>query len=136
MSSCELAGKTESGAESPSGLDADARFFVDCYHADGSLLSEQKGWSLTLALECTDVEEALWVRFTDGAVVEVRSFPSSAAVPVSDLTIRAERSILSDILRLRRLPSEPYLFGDLLVSGPEPDYLRLDYIVSALGGRA
>lgn len=108
--------------------------FIARYHENQALVREQKGWHLTLALECTDSDEAVWLRIADGLAVELRELQATGAPPQSDVVVRAERAILRDILALRRLPSEPYLFGELLVRGPEPDFLRLDYIVSALGG--
>lgn len=108
--------------------------FITRYHENQALVRDQKGWDLTLLLECTDSGEAVWLRISDGIAVEVRELTAADPPLRSDVVVRAERSILSDILALRRLPSEPYLFGELLVRGPEPDFLRLDYIVSALGG--
>jgi hypothetical protein len=113
---------------------SDATSFVRRYHACEALVHEQKGWDLTIALIATDTGEAALLRVCDGQVVELRPLqtPDGSASPC-DIVVSAEREILGDILQLRRLPNEPYLFGELTVRGPEPDFLRLDYIVSSLG---
>jgi hypothetical protein len=116
------------------GLHAEAAAFVARYHANSALLADQNGWDVSIALQATDTGEAVWLRVADGVVVEIRAIVSPSSVPAADIVVSAERSMLSDILGLRRLPSEPYLFGELLVRGPEPDFLRIDYIVSALSG--
>jgi hypothetical protein len=57
-----------------------------------------------------------------------------AAGPAT-LEISGELRTLCDVLELRRDPNEPYLFGELVVRGPEADFLRLDYIASKLCAR-
>jgi hypothetical protein len=51
------------------------------------------------------------------------------------LEISGDQQTLCDVLELRRDPNEPYLFGELVVRGPEADFLRLDYIASRLCAR-
>lgn len=109
----------------------DALSFVAKYHQSAALLQDNRGWSLSIALIATDSQEAVWLRVDDGRAVEVK--PLCAP---SDIVVRAELEVLRDILRLERLPNEPYLFGELTVQGPEPDFLRLDYILTSLAGAA
>jgi hypothetical protein len=103
-----------------------ARCFVDAYHARGPLVAEQAGWRCVIALEATD-GEAVTVRVEDGRISSV-----VAAAEPADVVITADADTLEDVLALRRSPNEPYLFGELTVSGPEADFLRLDYIATRL----
>lgn len=113
-------------------LDA-AVSFAELYHASDALLRDNRGWSLTIALLATDSQDAVWLRVDDGHLVEVKPIPSDTPAVI---VVRAECAVLRDILRLERLPNEPYLFGELVVEGPEPDFLRLDYILTSLAGAA
>ncbi len=49
-----------------------------------------------------------------------------------DLVITSEKSVLLDILELRRDPNEPYMFGELTIQGPEDHFMRLDYVMTVL----
>lgn len=111
-------------------LDA-AVSFAELYHRSEALLRDNRGWSLTIALLATDSQDAVWLRVDDGQIAEVKPVHAPA-----DIVVRAECRVLRDILRLERLPNEPYLFGELVVEGPEPDFLRLDYILTSLAGAA
>ncbi len=117
----------------PGRLEQDAASFVARYHARPALVEEQKGWSLDIALCATDTAETVVLRVLHGRVVEVATSEAPAAVPPCRIVVSAAQHVLSDVLQLRRLANEPYLFGELLVKGPEPDFLRLDYIVTSLG---
>jgi len=101
--------------------------FVRAYQAQPRLVAEQRGWSPVIALEATDTGARVAVTLADGQV----SGPDDVGVPAT-LEIRGEQQILCDVLELRRDPNEPYLFGELVVRGPEADFLRLDYIASRL----
>lgn len=101
--------------------------FRDAYHARPDLVAEQADWSRTIALVATDTGESVAVRITEGRIVECR-----ADSIVGDVVITAEAQTLCDILDLRQGPNEPYLFGDLIVCGPETDFLRLDYLTARL----
>ena len=124
-------------------LYSDAMDFVTRYNACTSLVDEQSGWDLILALCATDTGENVFLQVANGKVVEMKTerppcFPVSAdeTSPLpGQVIICAEARLLDDILHLRQPPNEPYLFGDLIVKGAEPDFLRLDYIVMSLGAR-
>jgi hypothetical protein len=102
--------------------------FLRAYQARPALVDEQRGWSPVIALQATDADARASVTLNDGRVA------SGAAGPVT-LEITGALQILCDILELRRDPNEPYLFGELVVRGPEADFLRLDYIASQLCAR-
>lgn len=110
-----------------------ASAFVASYHAHPTLASQQQDWSLRIALCAADTAESVTFQVEQGRVTAVHSAPASIIPPV-DATIvaTADVAVLCDILYLRKSPNEPYLFGDLIVSGPEADFLRLDYIVTTL----
>jgi putative sterol carrier protein len=103
-----------------------ARRFVDVYHARPALVAEQAGWRCVITLRATE-GETVTVRVDDGRVTAVTGQPAAA-----DLEIAADAATLADVLELRRNPTEPYLFGELTVRGPEPDFVRLDYIATRL----
>jgi putative sterol carrier protein len=107
-------------------LAAAAEHFVAAYHARAPLVAEQAGWRCVIGLR-TREGHAVTVCIDDGHVIGV-----SAEAARADLVISAEADTLEDILRLRRSPSEPYLFGELTVQGHERDFLRLDYIATRL----
>lgn len=117
---------------------SDAAAFVDRYHRHPTLLRDGQGWSLCVALRPTDSPDALWLRLHDGRIVDLRAASANPTDPkyAADVTVHAPHSILRDILRLRTLPNEPYLFGDLWVDGPQADFLRLDYVVTTLATSA
>lgn len=103
-----------------------AACFVETYHAHRALVEEQRGWSLTVVLAARDTGEAVALRIVDGRVVGMREEREGTIV------ITADAATLRDILELARGPSEPYLFGELTVRGPEADFVRLDYIATVL----
>jgi len=103
--------------------------FLRAYQAQPTLIAEQTGWSPVIALAATDADARAAVTLTDGRVAAV-----GAAGPVT-LEISGELQTLCDILELRRDPNEPYLFGEVVVRGPEADFLRLDYIARKLCAR-
>jgi hypothetical protein len=113
----------------------DAAAFVRRYHACEKLVREQADWSLVITLFAEDSGEAVRLHVASGRVVAIRAEEPGAAASgaLPRILVRADAATLSDILRLRKLPNEPYLFGELTVQGPEPDFLRLDYVVSSLG---
>jgi hypothetical protein len=111
----------------------DAAAFVARYHARTALVDEQSGWNLSITLCATDTAETVVLRILDGRVVEVATPAAPTAASACRIVVSAAQEVLSDVLQLRRLANEPYLYGELLVQGPEPDFLRLDYIVSTLG---
>jgi hypothetical protein len=99
--------------------------FLRAYQARPELVAEQRGWSPVIALEATDTGARAAVALADGRVAG-----KSDAAPT--LEISGDLQTLCDVLELRRDPNEPYLFGELVVRGPEADFLRLDYIASRL----
>jgi hypothetical protein len=103
-----------------------ARTFCEAYQARAGLADGFAGWTKTIALVATDSGAAVAVRIRDGRIVEC------VAGDGGDVVITADEQTLRDILELKRGPNEPYLFGELLVRGPEEDFLRLDYIASVL----
>ena len=102
--------------------------FLRAYQADAQLVAEQRGWSPVIALQATDTGARAAVALADGRVV------TTDAGTTATLEISGDQQILCDVLELRRDPNEPYLFGELVVRGPEADFLRLDYIASRLCG--
>ena len=115
------------------GLAQAAAAFVTSYHAHPTLASQQQDWSLSIALRASDTAESVTFQVEHGRVTAVHN-ATGTGVPIVDATIlaTADAAVLCDILYLRKSPNEPYLFGELIVSGPEPDFLRLDYIVTTL----
>ena len=116
-----------------SGLAQAAAAFVASYHAHPTLASEQQDWNLSIALCAADTAESVQFQVEHGRVTTVHN-ATAITTPPLDATIvaTADAAVLCDILHLRKSPNEPYLFGELIVSGPEPDFLRLDYIVTTL----
>lgn len=101
--------------------------FVEIYHADGALVSEQRDWSCSIVLTADDRDDRVGVRVERGRVVAV-----GAPDAQPDLIVTAPGEVLIDILALRRDPSEPYMFGELTVQGEERHFTRLDYVVTKL----
>lgn len=101
--------------------------FRDAYHARADLVAEQADWSRTIALVASDTGEAIAVRIAHGRIIECLESSRTG-----DVVITAAAKTLCDILELRQGPNEPYLFGDLIVRGPEADFLRLDYLATRL----
>lgn len=101
--------------------------FLRAYQADAKLVAEQRGWSPVIALQATDTGARAAVVLVDGRVVGTEADASAATLEIS-----GDQQTLCDVLELRRDPNEPYLFGELVVRGPEADFLRLDYIASRL----
>ena len=107
-------------------LDQAVTVFLDAYRARPALVAQQAGWSPTIALRATDTGASARVRFADG-----RPQPDADAGPPT-LVVSSDQRTLEEVLRLRLGPNEPYLFGELTVQGPEADFVRLDYIATAL----
>lgn len=126
-----------------------AQWLRDRYHGHPHLPDEQRGWNLRLTVQPSDAGSAVLLDIRDGHLVEILTV--SQDLPMQDVSpparspgdvrspqpgphvhIQGPLALLCDVLRLRQPPSEPYLFGELLVLGPEPEFLRLDYIVSTL----
>ena len=104
------------------------------YHQRESLVRDQAGWNQSVTLIATDQEEGVLISILGGCVVEIRQLSAAMiASPTAGVVVLGVRALLSEILRLQRQPSESYLFGELIIQGREPDFLRLDYIVSTLG---
>jgi len=103
--------------------------FLRAYEAQPALVAEQRGWSPVISLVATDAEARVSVALADGHVTHLGFGHASDAVT---LEITGALETLCDVLELRRDPNEPYLFGELVVRGPEADFLRLDYIASRL----
>lgn len=112
------------------------------YHAQPQLVRDQQGWSRAIALCADDCDDAVCLQIDDGHVAAISnpalrdSARSAASSAPPDVVIRGSQALLQRILRLQQLPSEPYLFGEIIVEGPEPDFLRLDYIVTTLAQRS
>jgi hypothetical protein len=102
--------------------------FLRAYQARPALVAEQRGWSPVIVLQATDADARAAVALADGQV-------TVAGDQTPTLEISGELRTLCDILELRRDPNEPYLFGELVVRGPEADFLRLDYLASKLCAR-
>lgn len=100
--------------------------FRDAYHARADLLAEHSSWTVSIALVAADTGEAVAVRICAGRIVDCLHGAAGDVVIMSDATT------LREILELRRGPNEPYLFGELVVRGPEADFLRLDYLTTRL----
>jgi hypothetical protein len=100
--------------------------FLRAYEGQPALVAEQRGWSPVIALAALDTGARAAVALTDGRVAGV-----GVTTPPT-LEISGDQQVLCEVLELRRDPNEPYLFGELLVRGPEADFLRLDYIASRL----
>ncbi len=112
----------------------DAEYFVQRYHQRESLVRDQEGWTQSVTLIATDQEEGVLISIVGGRVEEIRQLSAAMiASPTAGVVVLGERALLSEILRLQRQPSESYLFGELIIHGREPEFLRLDYIVSTLG---
>lgn len=104
-----------------------ANRFRDAYHARADLVAEQADWSRTIALVASDTGESVAVRIAQGRIVECVDQSDAG-----DVVITADARTLCDILDLRQGPNEPYLFGELVVRGPEADFIRLDYLTTRL----
>lgn len=106
------------------------------YHAQPQLVADQRGWSRAISLCADDSADAVRLEITDGWVTSIEAATASGeSASPPHVVIRGPQALLQRILRLRQPPSEPYLFGELTVEGPEPDFLRLDYIVTSLALR-
>lgn len=102
--------------------------FRDAYHARVDLVAGLSRWTKRIALVASDSGESVAVVIRDGIITECVDDSASG-----DVVITADAQTLRDVLDLKRGPNEPYLFGDLVVRGPEEDFLRLDYITTVLG---
>jgi hypothetical protein len=107
-------------------LEQALRFFVRAYEGQPALIAEQRGWSPVIAVQAIDADARAAVTLSDGKVAAI----GGGEAPT--LEISGELQTLCDVLELRRDPNEPYLFGEVVVRGPEADFLRLDYIASKL----
>jgi putative sterol carrier protein len=101
--------------------------FLAIYHATEDLVTEQADWQCAIQLLATDTQEMLTLHLVNGRVVEI-----GHDLDPADLLVKAEATILLDILEFRRDPNEPYLFGELTIQGAEAHFLRLDYVVTQL----
>jgi hypothetical protein len=125
-------------APCPSDLLSAAAWLRARYHRHAALVDDGRGWSLRIALLPSDHAEGVTLEVREGRIHDIapyragRDGDSELTAPAGDVVIRGCQSLLVDILRLRQSPSEPYLFGELGVDGPEADFLRLDYIVATL----
>ena len=107
-------------------LDAAVAVFLDADRARLEPVPQHAGWSPTIARRAADTGASTCVRFTDG-----RPHPDGESGPPT-LVVTSDQRTLEEVLRLRLGPNEPYLFGELTVQGPEADFVRLDYIATAL----
>ena len=107
-------------------LDEALAVFLDAYRARPALVTQQAGWSPTIALCATDTGASARVRFADGW-----PHPDAGGGPPT-LVISSDQRTLEEVLRHRLGPNEPYLFGELTVQGPEADFVRLDSIATEL----
>ena len=107
-------------------LSAALASFVRAYEARPDLVAEQRDWSPIIALAATDAPARATVALHHGRVA-----PTADAAEAT-LEISGPLATLCDVLELRRDPNEPYLFGELVVRGPEADFVRLDYLASRL----
>jgi putative sterol carrier protein len=104
-----------------------ARRFVARYQANAALCRDQAGWDCTIRLQASDAPEQVFLAVADGHVREL----SERRAPCA-LTVTAARQVLMDILELRLNPNQPYVFGELTVTGEEADFMRVDYIATLL----
>jgi len=102
--------------------------FIAAYHARPQLMAELNDWSLRIVLRTEDLAEAVAVRIEHGRAVALERADAGRA----DIVVTAAATVLHEVLALRMSPNEPYLFGELLVDGPEAHFIRLDYLVSTL----
>jgi hypothetical protein len=124
-------------ATSPASLIQAVDCFVSRYHAHPTLVGDQHDWSVVIGLCAPDTAERVAVVVNRGRVTAVEKEPAEdRLLEEATIVATADSAVLRDILCLRKSPNEPYLFGELLVSGPEPDFLRLDYIVTTLCARS
>ena len=92
------------------------------------LLVMNRDWFRTVAVK-PEQGEPVWVRY-DGGPVSVLDEPSAAA----DLEVEGPASVLLDVFSGRIAPTEPYMAGDLRVSGSQDDMMRLDIITLLIWG--
>lgn len=117
---------------------AAAQSFAAAYHARPDLVRDNLGWSPTVVLSADDTGATVTIVVRDGRVASIDSSPAPARPlrrppgPGGPLIITADEPTLRDILLLQQSPNEPYLFGELIVHGSEADFLRLDYLTTAL----
>lgn len=100
--------------------------FLRAYLGRPDLVGQQKGWSPTITLRATDTAATATVPFVDGRPQRLE------ATGPATLVVSSDERTLCEVLRLKLSPNEPYLFGELTVQGPEADFVRLDYIATAL----
>ena len=108
-----------------------AEEFVAAYHADAKLCADQADWECVVRLQASDAPQRVTIAVSNGRVCAL-----SAGTDASDLIVTAPLQILLDILQLRLNPNQPYIFGELTVAGQEADFMRVDFVVSALCAHA
>lgn len=101
--------------------------FVSSYHANQELVSAYDNWNCSIALLASDSQETVGLQIENGRVINMEQSAEEV-----DLLITSDADVLYDILEFRRDPNEPYMFGELIVQGPEEHFLRLDYIMAML----
>jgi putative sterol carrier protein len=101
--------------------------FIERYHGATDLVAEQAGWNCRIRLVAADTQETVPVAIADGRVQAIDAWLDDVT-----LIVTADEAVLLDVLELRRDPNEPYLFGELTIEGPEPDFMRLDYVMTIM----
>lgn len=112
-------------------LEDAVRGFVDRYHADAKLCAEQADWNCLMRLQASDVAQHVGIDVRQGRVEGI-----SPRAEAADLVVTASLQVLLDILQLRLNPGQPYLFGELTLTGEEADFMRVDYVASMLCAHA
>ena len=108
-----------------------AEEFVAIYHADAKLCADQADWECVVRLQASDAPQRVTIAVRNGRVRAL-----SAGTDTANLIVTAPLQILLDILQLRLNPNQPYIFGELTVSGQEADFMRVDFVASTLCARA
>src|SRR5215475_2131712 len=101
--------------------------FLRAYADRPDLAAHQRDWSPSIELRATDSAAHVTLLFVNGV-----PRPLAAPVDAPTLVVSSDERTLCEVLHLRLSPNEPYLFGELTVRGPEADFVRLDYIATAL----
>ena len=112
-------------------LMAAAGEFVAIYHADAKLCADQAVWECIVRLQASDAPQRVTIAIRNGRVHAL-----SAGTDSADLVVTAPLQILLDILQLRLNPNQPYIFGELTVTGQEADFMRVDFVASTLCAHA
>jgi len=101
--------------------------FVTAYHAHEKLVSGQEDWDCLMSLHASDTLQHVTIAVRKGRASVLQESPGK-----HNLVVTSSAQILLDILHLRLNPNQPYIFGELTVSGRETDFTRVDYIASVL----